>query len=267
MRPRLVDAHTHLLPDRLAQAIRGYFVQFVTSEFFPYPPEADGCRAALVAAGVDRCWSLPYTRRAGTASALNRWMAEHWGSDPVVEPGATVHPDDDVAAVVDEALGLGLRLFKVHCAVGEFSLRDPRLAPLWERVTARQIPVVVHLGHSPLGHTGADELPALECVARAWPKVPIILAHLGAPAVQEGLDILRRHPSLYADLTPVVIQATPLAPGDLEGLEERVLFGTDVPSVALRIEEVVAHLRSLKLAPWAEQAILAGNADRLVPPR
>jgi hypothetical protein len=57
-------------------------------------------------------------------------MAQRWGEDSMVEPGGTVHPDDDVAAVVDEALGLGLRLFKVHCAVGEFSLGDPRLDPL-----------------------------------------------------------------------------------------------------------------------------------------
>jgi hypothetical protein len=267
VRPRLVDAHTHLLPDRLAKAIRGYFVQFITSDFFPYPPEADACRAALVAAGVDRCWTLPYVRRAGTASGLNRWMAERWAEDPVVEPGATVHPEDEVGALADEALGLGLRLFKVHCAVGEFSLGDPRLDPLWERVSARQVPVVVHLGHSPTGHTEAEELPALEAVARAWPRAPIILAHLGAPAVQEGLAILRRCPSLYADLTPVVVQGTPVTASDLEGLEERILFGTDVPSVALRIEEVVAHLRSLGLSPRAERAIFAGNADRLVPPR
>src|SRR5262249_4069714 len=186
VRPRLVDAHTHLLPDRLARAIRGYFVQFITPELFPYPAEADACRAALVAAGVDRCWSLPDARRAGTASRLNRGMAERRGADPVVEPGATVHPDDDVGSVVDEALTLGLRLFKVHCAVGEFSVADSRLDPLWDRVSAGQIPVVVHIGHSPTGLTEADELPAPETVGRPWPHAPIILPHLRAPPAPAG---------------------------------------------------------------------------------
>jgi predicted TIM-barrel fold metal-dependent hydrolase len=249
---RLVDAHTHLLPDRLGQAIRAYFVQYLSGDAFPYPPEAQPSRAALVAAGVQRCWSLPYVRRGGSASALNRWMAETWSGDSVVEPGATVHPEDDVAAVVDEALGLGLRLFRLH--------------PLWERLSQREVPVVVHLGHSPAGPTGPDELSALETVATSWPRARIILAHLAAPSVREALALLRRRPSLHADLTPVVFHPTPLVPGDLEGLEERILFGSDVPNVGLRIEEVVAHVHQLGLSPAFERAVLAGNADRLIPP-
>ncbi|MGZ3446712.1 MAG: amidohydrolase family protein, partial [Myxococcaceae bacterium] len=155
---RIVDAHTHLLPDRLGRAIRAYFTQAVPPESFPYAPEPEVAHAALRAAGVARCWSLPYVRRPGSAAALNRWMAETWGSDALVEPGGTVHPGDDVPAVVDEALGHGLRLFKLHCAVGDFSLDDARFAPLWSRVSDRGIPVVVHLGHSPTGPTDPEEL-------------------------------------------------------------------------------------------------------------
>jgi uncharacterized protein len=265
--PRLVDAHTHLLPDRLAQAIRGYFTQALPPESFPYPPEADGARAALMAAGVQRCWSLPYVRRPGLASALNRWMAERWGDDPMVEPGATVHPGDDVAAVVDEALSLGLRLFKLHCAVGSFSLSDERLTPLWQRVARLGLPVVVHLGHSPIGPTDADELPVLEAVARAWPSLRLILAHLASPSIAEALAVLRRCPRLHGDLTPVMFHPVALQPGDLEGLEDRILFGSDVPSVGFSIETAVEHIRGLGLSARAEAAVLAGNADRLVPPR
>ena len=63
---RIVDAHTHLLPDRLGRAIRAYFLQALPPESFPYAPEPDLAHAALRAAGVARCWSLPYARRPGT---------------------------------------------------------------------------------------------------------------------------------------------------------------------------------------------------------
>jgi predicted TIM-barrel fold metal-dependent hydrolase len=264
--PRLVDAHTHLLPDRLAQAIRAYFTQALPPQAFPYPAAPRAARDALVAAGVHRCWSLPYVRRGGAASAITRWMAETWGGDPVVEPGATVHPDDEVEMVVEEALSLGLRLFKLHCAVGSFSLADDRLTPLWERVARLGLPVVVHLGHSPIGPTEADELPVLEAVARAWPGVRLVLAHLGSPSIAEALALLRRCSNVYGDLTPVMFQPVALQPGDLEGLEDRILFGSDVPTVGFSVETSIQHLRGLGLSARAEAAVLADNADRLVSP-
>ena len=109
---------------------------------YPYAPEA--ARRHLVAAGITRCWSLPYAHRAGVAGPLNRWMAETWGADSRVLPGATVHPDDDVAAIVGEAIDeLGLTVFKLHCSVGAFSPEDSRLDPLWERVAAQTNPAAV----------------------------------------------------------------------------------------------------------------------------
>jgi len=264
---RIVDAHTHLLPDRLGRAIRAYFLQALPPESFPYAPEPDLAHAALRAAGVARCWSLPYVRRPGSASALNRWMAETWRSDALVEPAGTVHPGDDVAAVADEALALGLRLFKLHCAVGSFSLDDERLAPLWRLVSDRGLPVVVHLGHSPAGPTEPDELAILDRVAAAWPEARIVLAHLAAPSVDPALLLLHRHRSLHADLTPVVFHPVPVGPGALAGLTHKILFGSDLPSLGLSFGEVVAHVKTLGLAPEEEQAVFAGNADRLVPPR
>ena len=264
---RIVDAHTHLLPERLARAIRGYFTQAVPAESFPYDPDPTSARAALVAAGVARCWSLAYVRRPGSAEALNRWMAETWGNDAVVEPAGTVHPGDAVARVVDEALGLGLRLFKLHCAVRDFSLDDERLSPLWARVSDRGIPVVVHLGHSPMGPTEPDELGILEAVARRWPEARIVLAHLAYPAVPEALAVLRRHRFLHGDLTPVLFHSIPLGPGDLDGLTDRILFGSDLPSLGIPLGDLVSRAREIGLTAVEEAAIFSGNADRLVPPR
>src|SRR5438874_2688321 len=111
----IVDAHTHLLPDRLAARIRKFFVERGAPELV-YPHGAQDARGRLLQAGVQRCWSLPYAHRVGVAAPLNRWMAETWGSDPFVVPGATVHPEDAVAEVVEEAIALSLRVFKLHCS-------------------------------------------------------------------------------------------------------------------------------------------------------
>ena len=262
----LVDAHTHLFPERLAAAIRAFFVKFVSPDAFHYPHDWREARAALEAVGVSRCWTLPYVRQPNGASALNRWMAETFAPDAFVEPGATVHPGDDVRRVVDEALDvLRLRLFKLHCSVGDFALTDKRLDPLWRRLSDGGTPVVVHLGHSVAGNTEASELADLEAVARRWPSARMILAHCAAPAVEEALALLRRYPNLYADLTPVVFHLAPLKPGSLAGLEDRILFGSDVPNVAVKVEDALQAVRALGLSAEHEAQVLGGNAERLLP--
>jgi hypothetical protein len=264
----IVDAHTHLFPERLAAAIRAFFVQYISGDAFHYPYAWKDARAVLQASGISRCWTLPYVRQPNGARALNRWMAETFGESDFVEPGATVHPGDDVRQLVDEALDvLGLRLFKLHCSVGDYPITDERLEPLWRRLSESGTPVVVHLGHSVAGNTEASELGELEVVARRWPEARIILAHCAAPAVDEALALLRRCSNLYADLTPVVFHLAPVKPGSLAGLEERILFGSDMPNVVVSVEEAVAAIRALGLSPQHEALVLGGNANRLVPPR
>jgi uncharacterized protein len=261
----IVDAHTHLLPDRLAAAIRRYFDEHFDEEL-PYPWQASRVREELVAAGIARCWSLPYAHRAGMASALNRSMAEAFpADDPLVIPGATLHPADDVERVADEAIGgLGLRVFKLHCAVGGFPADDPRLTPLWRRVSADGRPVVVHVGRSAAGTTTADELRQVAAVAERWPDARIIVAHCGAPLVADTLALVRRTRSVLADLTPVVGALVPLARADLVGLERRLLFGSDVPNVAVTIEAALAHVRAWGLPPDDEAAVLGDTARELL---
>ena len=222
-------------------------------------------RAALVDAGVDRCWSLPYAHKGGMASSLNRWMAETFARDALVIPGGTLHPDDDVARVLDEALGeLRLPLLKLHCSVGRFSADDRRLDPLWQRVSRDGVPVVVHTGHAEDGTTTAVELAPIARVAERFPDARVIIAHCGAPAVDAALAIVRGTRNVHADLTPVIYTPVPLHARALDGIERRILFGSDAPNTGVPIADAIAHVRALGLSRDAEQAILGGNARALV---
>lgn len=262
----IVDAHTHLLPDRLGAAIRRFFARYMTAAgALVYSHQHVPARARIVDAGVDRCWSLPYAHRPGMASALNRWMAETYGDDPVVVPGATVHPADDVGAVLSEALDeLRLPLLKLHCSVGEFDADDPRLDPVWRRVSAGSQPVVVHVGHAVIGSTEAVEIAVVARVARRWPEARIVIAHGGAPAVGATLALLRDTRSTYADLTPVGRTPAPVDRAAIAGLERRLLLGSDAPNTGIPIEETIARVRALGLDRADEAAILGGTAERLL---
>lgn len=263
----IVDAHVHLLPERLGAAIRRFFAKRVTGsdDVMLYPHEPVEARERIVAAGVERCWSLPYARRPGSASGLNRWMAQTYADDLVVVPGATVHPEDDVEAVLGEALDdLGLSVVKLHCSVGAHPPDDPRLDPLWRRVSEGGQPVVLHAGDAADGTTTTDELDAVARVARRWPDARIVIAHCGAPALDETLALLAATRSLYADLTPVIRAPVPLGRDQIRGLEGRLLFGTDTPNTGVSIGDGLAQVRAWRLEPPDEAAILGATAERLL---
>jgi len=259
----IVDAHTPLLPERLAAAIRRFFEERGAPRLlYPYEPHA--AREKLAQAGIQKCWSLPYAHRQGVAAGLNRWIAEEWSDDAFVVPGATVHPEDDVAGVVEDALALRLRVFKLHCSVGRFEPDDERLAPLWRRVSGTGHPVVVHAGSAHEGTATAAEVRRVARAAERWPDARIIVAHCGSPAEGETLALLRRTRSVYADLCPVVADPVRLTRDEIAGLERRILFGSDVPTAGVTIESGIASVRSWRLPPEDEDAVLGGTADALL---
>jgi predicted TIM-barrel fold metal-dependent hydrolase len=259
----IVDAHTHLLPERLAAAIRRFFVERGAPELlYPYEPHA--ARERIRAAGIARCWSLPYAHRRGVAAGLNGWMAQEWADDPFVVPGATVHPEDDVAEVVEDALALGLSVFKLHCSVGRFPPDDERLDPLWDRVSSTRHPVVVHAGSAHEGTATAEEVRRLSRIAQRWPEARIVVAHCGSPAEEETLALVRRSPSVYADLCPVVAEPVRVDREQIAGIERRILFGSDAPTAGVTIESGVERVRAWGLSRDDEEAVLGGTANALL---
>jgi uncharacterized protein len=266
--PAVVDAHTHLLPAAIAGRIRAFFDRHMAGPLV-YPAEPANVVARHRRAGIAAVWTLPYAHRRGVADWLNPATAELVdeldGPRLRVVGGCTAHPDDpDPGAVVDAGARLGLRLVKLHCSVGDYEIDDPRLEPVWEAAAGLEMPVVLHLGHGVSGHSYDDEVLRLDPVAAAHEHVRFIVAHAGHPATPATARLLRRHPNVFADLTPVITEPVDLSSGVFDGLEDRLLFGTDAPNTALDAADQIARVRS-QLAEGAAQRVLSTNAQRLVP--
>jgi uncharacterized protein len=266
----VVDAHVHLLPERLGKAIRGVFADHgLGLGTWRYPLDHDEAIRLLAAEGVTQAWTLPYARRPGTAAGLNQSsaaVAAAHSSGPVeIVGGATVHPgDDDPAAVVRAGVeDLGLRVLKLHCSVGDYRPDDPRLDPVWAYVSEIRLPVVVHAGHAVSGHTNPDEIVPVRTVAERWPEARVVVAHCGHHAVDATLDLIATHAQVHADLTPVVRDPVALPADRVAALAHRLLFGSDCPNTAVTVTENLDALDRLDPGPSALAAILGGNARRL----
>jgi predicted TIM-barrel fold metal-dependent hydrolase len=266
----VVDSHVHLLPGRLGQKVRAFFDAGVSSSFtLAYPNDHPVVIDTLAREGVDAIWTLPYAHKAGVAEGLNAASAEtvtQFAQSPVrVIGGLTIHPaDENPVAIVRHAVDvLGLRVLKLHCSVGNFAVDDVRLEPVFTFASERHLPAVVHLGHNVNGRTDAEELPAIGEIADKFPGMPLILAHCGHHAAPEAIALMDLHPSLHADLTPVVTEHPTITAEHIARHPDRILFGSDCPNTTLSVTACIAWLTNMNVPQDVLQKVLGGNALRL----
>src|SRR5262249_32188764 len=130
-----------------------------------------------------------------------------------------------------------------------FFPQDSTLDPLWEYATKHRLPVLLHTGTTfvaagPLECT----LPRhLDAVARRFPEVRIIMAHLAHPYEGECVAVIRKHPHVYADISALVYRPWQLFHSLMlvheYGVWHKLLFGSDYPIAT--VDETVTGLCDL----------------------
>ena len=136
---------------------------------------------------------------------------------------------------------LGLKGIKLAPAYVHLSPDDPVWDEVYDVAQLLNVPVLLHTGFSPIKQTAQRFFPPMliDRVARRYPRLRFILAHLGTPWVAQCLDLLVKHPNLYADLSifgwfqPIKTLAGTLVIARAKGVLNRLLWGTDYPMCTL----------------------------------
>jgi uncharacterized protein len=271
--PGLVDVHVHFLPDPMQAKVWQYFAQAETHYGAGWPVAyelpVDERLAVLERLGVRAFPTLPYPHKPGMAAWLNEWSAEFAQRDRRVLQSATFFPEPEAAAYVTEALDRGARVFKVHVQVGSFDPRDPLLDAVWARLEESGTPVVIHCGSGPLAgeHTGPEPVTGL---LERYPRLQLVIAHLGMPEYREFLDLAERYERVHLDTTMFATDFTerlmPFDPADrsrLSDLRAKVLLGSDFPSIPYAYAHQIQALHRLDLGEEWLRAVLWENGARL----
>ncbi len=239
--PGIVDLHVHFMPDRVQQKVWGFFDRVAETGAAPWPVTyrfSDQERVEILRRlGVRAFTTLNYAHRAGMAGWLNDYSRELAATYPAVISSGTFFPEPEVEQVVADALAGGVRVFKVHIQVGNFSPVDDRLTPAWQQIAAAGTPVVIHCGNGPHRgeHTGIG--PIRELVER-YPELVLVIAHGGLPDYAEFAELAQQHPNVYLDTTMVgtsyMEQLAPIPPDypeTMARLAGKVVLGTDFPTI------------------------------------
>lgn len=106
---------------------------------------------------------------------------------------------------------------------------------LYAKAEELGVPILWHQGTSfvPEGYLDASRPAMLDPIARAFPNLKMIIAHMGHPWVGECISVVRKHPNLYMDISALgtrpwqFYNAMVLA---VEyGIPHKILFGSDYP--------------------------------------
>ncbi|MFJ4654125.1 amidohydrolase family protein [Nocardia sp. NPDC088792] len=268
----IIDIHTHFMPDRVMRKVWEYFDSAgpLIGRSWPieYRDEEQVRLKTLRGFGVRAFTSLVYAHKPDMAAWLNEWTADFAARTPDCLHTATFYPEHHAASYVDAAVEAGARIFKVHVQVGGFHPGDPLLTEVWGLLQDAGVPVLIHCGSAPTAtdFTGPEPIAAL---LQRFPRLRLIIAHMGAPDYGAFLDIVQAHENVMLDTTmnfTDFFEAADPFPvterGRLLELGDRILFGSDFPNIPYTYDHALTALERLDLGQdWLRQ-VCHDNAAR-----
>jgi predicted TIM-barrel fold metal-dependent hydrolase len=270
----VVDAHVHLMPDRLMRAIRDALGD-AAGWTFDHPTDLAAMTEILRDAGVEEFFALPYAHRPGMADELNDWVCETAATADHVVPFATVHAgDDDVGGIVERAVEAGARGLKFQLPVQGFPVDDPRLAPAYEVAAANDLPLLVHAGTAPMfrddPNVGVDRFRSF---LDSYPELRVCAAHMGAYDVDAFCELARTNENVFLDTTftmsavaeeYMAFDPRSVADETLIELSESIMYGSDFPNIPYPYEQERAHLLGRDLPLDTQRDVFSRTARRFL---
>jgi len=144
---------------------------------------------------------------------------------------------------------LGLRGIKLMPMYAGFDPSATEFDPLWTYAEAQGLPVLMHTGTTFMSQAVlAYARPAIaDDIARRYPELRLILAHMGHPYEGECIAVIRKHPHVYADISalhyrPFQLWNTLMLAQEY-GVWHKMLFGSDFPFTT--VDDTIAGLRRI----------------------
>ncbi|MCH8189846.1 MAG: amidohydrolase [Chloroflexi bacterium] len=177
----------------------------------------------------------------GRQQRRNQWTCEVARERPSLIPFLTIDPSmpaDAICSEIDERVrNEGARGLKLHASLGRFYPYDPRLFPAYDLVQEMALPVVFHGGSFFEGRDEYSRPRNFKEVARRFPRLSFVLAHLGQGFVDESLEIAALYPQVAFDCSAII---SGVGSPDGVGADEfvslvrdlgvdRVQYGSDYP--------------------------------------
>lgn len=279
----IVDIHTHIFPSEIASMAVDKLKRASSTQ-----PFSDGTSAGLMKsrqeAGIDCCLILPVATSPKQVTHMNdrAILTNALYSETGLLSFGGMHPDyPDWKQELSRLARSGVKGVKFHPVYQNVELDDLRYLRIMDRAAELGLLTLTHAGLD-IGFPGAVFCtPEMVVhIHRELGDIPLILAHMGGWRQWDQVERLLVQTPFYLDtaycMRPITpLEGEPWTGGSLETMSreqflrfvdvfgaDRILFGTDSPWGDQK--KSLETIRALPLSPEQKDAILGGNAAKLL---
>lgn len=254
---KIIDFHTHIFPDKIAEAATENICKFYGLERnIAELGTLDDLKENAKAAGVDYIVVNSTATKTEQVGAINSWIASVT-TDKIFGLG-TLHPDyPHIEEETERIVALGLKGIKLHPDFQTFDIDDTKLDRIYDAAQG-VLPILIHAGDNRFGYSSPFRIAN---VLKKFPRLDMVAAHLGG---WSEWDEAKEHlwgKRLWFDTSSSLWFMPPEKAVEIirgHGAD-KIFFGTDYP-IAKQKDEL-ERFEKLGLTQNETEDILFNNAN------
>ena len=258
---KIIDIHTHVYPDDIAQKATDSVKNFYEIG----GADMDGTVGKLLEqgakAGISQYLILPVAIRPDRAHGINDFILQQTTLHKEFIGFGTVHAAmENIGDEAQRIMDMGLRGIKMHPDSQRFAIDDLRLYPMYEAVRGK-VPVMLHMGDHRYDYSHPIKLRR---ILDLFPGLQVIAAHFGGYSMYETAYELLKDTNCVFDVSSSLMF---MPEGQAEHYinvygAERMAFGSDYP-LWDPVQELGRFMK-LKLRDDQFEQILSKTAERVL---
>ena len=258
----IIDAHTHIYPNKIAQrAVDSVRDFYCLEQMYSVEGTPEALLESAKKAGIDRCVVCSVAVKPATVESINNFILEQVQAHPEFIGLMAMHQGyEDPEAEIKRMKAAGFKGIKIHPDTQRVNADDPRLMDVYAIAEELGLAILMHTGDYRYDYSHPRRIRE---ILRAFPNLKMDAAHFGGWSIYDiGADYLRDE-RCWVD-TSSSFQMTGLRHGaELINMfgTDRVLFGSDFPMWGPGDE--VDALNKLGLDDAAYERVSHKNAEEL----
>ncbi len=270
----IIDFHTHYVRKEFLNFTWRNYLESINPDFYArieeFSQNPDLFASHLRSQNVQYAVVLAECAPATSGHVPTEEVIEFCRGQEMLLPFTSINPNihtDMVERLEDQVKQGGVRGIKFLPSYQFYYPNEARLYPLYQKAQELRIPVIFHIGTSIFKGTRLKYCDPiyLDDVAVDFPDLKIVMAHSGRSFWYDKCFYLSRlHKNLYMDITGLPPQNLLNYFPELEKNGDKVIFGSDWPTLHVSIAQNVETIKSLPLKDRTIEAILYKNAYRIL---